>query len=42
MCIGGVKFVLECDFGIVWMFGVVGCSEVSKVVGCLDGLWLQL
>ena len=37
-----VKFVLEHDFGVVWIFGVVGCSEVLEVVGCLNGLWLQL
>ena len=37
-----VKFVLECDFGVVQIFGVVGCLEVSEVVGCSDGLWLQL
>ena len=37
-----VKFVLERDFGVVRIFGVVGYSEVSEVVGCLDGLWLQL
>ena len=37
-----VKFVLECDFGVVRILGVVGCLEVSKHVGCLDGLWLQL
>ena len=23
-----VKFVLECDFGVVWIFEVVGCSGV--------------
>ena len=37
-----VKFVLERDFGVVRIFGVVGFSEVSEVVGCLDRLWLQL
>ena len=37
-----VKFVLERDVGVVRMFGVVGCSGVSEVVRCLDGLWLQL
>ena len=37
-----VKFVLERDFGVVQIFGVVGFSEVSEVVGCSDGLWLQL
>ena len=37
-----VKFVLERDFGVVWIFRVVGCSGVSEVVRCSDGLWLQL
>ena len=37
-----VKFVLERDFGVVRIFGVVGSSEVSELVGCSDGLWLQL
>ena len=37
-----VKFVLERDFGVVRIFGVVRCLEVLEVVGCLDGLWLQL
>ena len=37
-----VKFVLERDFGVVRIFGVVGFSEVSEVVGCSDRLWLQL
>ena len=37
-----VKFVLERDFGVVRIFGVVGFLEVSEVVGCSDGLWLQL
>ena len=37
-----VKFVLERDFGVVLIFGVVGSSEVSEFVGCSDGLWLQL
>ena len=37
-----VKFVLERDFGVVQIFGVVRSSEVSEFVGCSDGLWLQL
>ena len=37
-----VKFMLERDVGVVRMFGVVGCSGVSEVVRCSDGLWLQL
>ena len=45
-CVGSVwscvKFMLECDVGVVRIFGVVGCSGVSEVVGCSDGLWLQL
>ena len=33
-----VEFMLERDFGIVWMFGVVRYSEVLEVVRCSDGL----
>ena len=36
------KSVLECDFGVVRRFGIVECLEMSEVVRCLDGLWLQL
>ena len=31
-----VKFVLERDFGVVRIFGVVGSSEVSELVGYTD------
>ena len=40
--IKGVKFMLECDFRVVQIFGVVGCLEVLEIIGCSDGLWLQL
>ena len=29
--------MLERDFGVVWIFRVVGCLEVLEVVGCSDG-----
>ena len=32
-----VKFVLERDFGVVWMFGVVRCSGVSGS----SGVWMD-